>query len=65
MITYKFLCKDCNQTFEDKLELREYLLALYFHCPYCGSIATRRVIDTSPTAIYKGDGFTKTVHEEE
>lgn len=65
MIKYKFICQDCNQEFQEEMELSEYLLALFFHCPYCGSVATRRKIDEAPNVSYKGDGFTKTVHEEE
>lgn len=63
-MTYMFVCNDCGRMFIREMSVTAYSATAIHSCPHCHSIDTVRVYDSIP-AIFKDDGFTKHVKEEE
>ena len=62
MPTYEYHCKHCKKDFE--ITIMSYFEKYQMACPSCGSVNIQKKLN-KPYIIFKGDGFTKSVKENE
>jgi predicted nucleic acid-binding Zn ribbon protein len=61
---YGFKCNNCRHEWIVIMDYVTYANALYFECPKCCSVNTKRIYDSPPSIHYKGNGFTKKVEDD-
>jgi len=56
MPTYEFVCRTCEEAFEESMSISEYSAQKEFPCPECGSVDTYRGVSET-SFILVGDGW--------
>lgn len=62
---YTFICIDCKKKFAEEIPMDRYSTFTTILCPTCYSSRVKRTYIQSIPVIFKGEGFTKSVKEEE